>query len=141
LYGRIRPIKKYVFLLKMSFIISINGIKYMPTTEFIQRNQKRLRKSLRKESRMRLKRAGIITKIVIFALIVYASVTLVNLRAQIDAARTQQLAYQEKVTQLETSNAEYQYKIDHKDDKDTIADVARNDLGYVEPGEKVFTGK
>ena len=92
---------------------------------------------------MKLKRAGIITKIVIFALIVYASVSLINLRAQIDAARTQQLTLQEKVTEKEASNAELQYEIDHSSDKDTIANVARDDLGLVVPGEKVFhdTGK
>jgi cell division protein FtsL len=91
-----------------------------------------------KESFMRLKRAGIITKLVIFALIVYASVTLINLRAQIDAARSQQLALQEKVTEKETSNAELQYEIEHSEDKDVIAGVARDDLNLVEPGEKVF---
>ncbi len=87
---------------------------------------------------MKLKRAGIITKIAIFALIVYASVTLINLRAQISAARTQQLTLKEQVTEKETSNAELQYKIDNSEDSDVIADVARQDLNLVEPGEKVF---
>ncbi len=91
-----------------------------------------------KESSMRLKRAGIITKIVIFALIVYASVTLINLRAQIDDARSQQYALREKVTEKEASNAELQYEIEHSEDKDVIANVARDDLNLVEPGEKVF---
>lgn len=87
---------------------------------------------------MKLKRAGIITKIVIFALIVYASVTLINLRAQIDAARTEQFALKEKVTEKESSNAELQYEIDHSSDKDVIAGVARDQLNLVEPGEKVY---
>ena len=92
----------------------------------------------RKESFMRLKRAGIITKIVIFALVVYASVTLINLRAQIDAARVQQLALKEQVTEKETSTAELQYEIEHSEDEDVIANVARDDLNLVKPGEKVF---
>jgi cell division protein FtsB len=89
---------------------------------------------------MKLKRAGIITKIVIF---VYASVTLINLRAQIDAARSQQLTLKEQVTEKETLTAELQYKIGHSEDKDVIANVARDDLNLVKPGEKVFidTGK
>lgn len=91
-----------------------------------------------KESFMKLKRAGIITKLVIFALIVYASMTLINLRTQIDAARSEQEALKQKVTQIETSNAELKYEIEHSDDQDTIADVARDDLGLVAPGEKVF---
>ncbi len=87
---------------------------------------------------MKLKRAGIITKIVIFALIVYASVTLINLRTQIDDARSQQQALKQQVEEIETSNAELKYEIEHSDDEDTIADVARDDLGLVAPGEKVF---
>ncbi len=85
---------------------------------------------------MKLKRAGIITKLVIFALIVYASVTLINLRAQINAARTQQLALKEQVTEKETSNAELQYKIEHSEDKEVMADVARDDLNLVEPAKR-----
>ncbi len=91
-----------------------------------------------KESAMKLKRAGIITKLVIFALIVYASVTLINLRSQIDTARSQQEALKQQVAEKETSNAELKYEIEHSDDEDTIADVARDDLGLVAPGEKVF---
>lgn len=87
---------------------------------------------------MKLKRAGIITRLIIFALIVYASVTLINLRAQIDAARAGQETLKAMVAEKETSNAELQYKIDHSDDQETIADVARDDLNLVAPGEKVF---
>lgn len=87
---------------------------------------------------MKLKRAGIITKIVIFALIVYASVTLINLRAQIDAARSDQEALKAQVAEKESSNAELKYEIEHSDDNDTIADVARDNLNLVAPGEKVF---
>ncbi|MEL4106415.1 septum formation initiator family protein [Oscillospiraceae bacterium WX1] len=87
---------------------------------------------------MKLKRAGTITKIIIFAMIVYASVVLINLRTQIDAARTAQEALRQQVTEKETSNAALQYQIDHSSDKETIADVARDDLGLVAPGERVF---
>jgi cell division protein FtsL len=92
---------------------------------------------------MKLKRAGIITKIVIFALIVYASVTLINMRARIDAALIKQEELKQQVAEKQASNDQLQYEIDHKGDSDTIADVARDDLGLVAPGEKVFfdTGK
>jgi cell division protein FtsL len=89
---------------------------------------------------MKLKRAGIITKIVIFALIVYASVTLINMRAQIDTALAKQEELKQQVAEKQAANDQLQYDIDHKDDDDTIANVARDEFGYVEPGEKVFTG-
>ena len=105
--------------------------------------KKHQRKLQGKASFMKLKRAGIITKILIFALIVYASVTLINIRAQIDAALVRQVDLKEQVTEKQASNDQLQYEINHSGDKDTIANVARNDLGLVAPGEKDFydTGK
>lgn len=92
---------------------------------------------------MKLKRAGIITKIVIFALIVYASVTLIDMRAQINAAAVKQAALQQQVNEKKATNDQLQYDINHSGDSDTIANVARNDLNLVAPGERVFydTGK
>ena len=92
---------------------------------------------------MKLKRAGIMTKIVIFVLIVYASVALINMRAQIETAMAKQEDLKQQVTDIQTSNEQLQYDIDHRGDKNTIANVARDDFGLVAPGEKVFydTGK
>jgi cell division protein FtsB len=87
---------------------------------------------------MKLKKAGIITKLLVLAMIIYASVTLIGMRAKIEAAIKEQKWYRMQVEEKQTTNADLQYKIDHKDDKDIIADVARNDLKYVAPGEKVF---
>lgn len=87
---------------------------------------------------MRLKKAGIITKIVIFALIIYAAVSLVNMRAKIGDALTKQEELLQQIAEKEASNQELQYKIDHKDDDQTIAEVARDDLNLVAPGEKVY---
>ena len=74
----------------------------------------------------------------IFALIVYASVTLINMRAQINNALIKQEELAHQVAEKEASNQSLQNKIDHKGDKDFIADAARDDFGYVAPGEKVF---
>ena len=92
---------------------------------------------------MKLKRAGIMTKIVIFVLIVYASVALINMRAQIETAMAKQEDLKQQVIDIQTSNEQLQYDIDHRGDKNTIANVARDDFGLVAPGEKVFydTGK
>lgn len=110
----------------------------MPTIKSGQVKADSIEKHIGKESIMKLKRAGIITKIVIFALITYASVTLINLRAQIENARATQDELEQQVTEKETSNAELKYEIEHSDDNDTIADVARDNLNLVAPGEKVF---
>lgn len=87
---------------------------------------------------MKLKRSGLITKIVILALVVYAGITLVTLKVQISDARGQRDELQGQVDSELQKNNELQYAIDHSTDSDTIEDIARSKLGLVKPGEKIF---
>lgn len=90
---------------------------------------------MRKKTR---KRTGIITKLVILALIAYAVMALLGMRSKIADAEAYKKYLADQVEAKRTVTADLQYKIAHKDDDDTIADVARNDLNLVAPGEKVF---
>lgn len=87
---------------------------------------------------MKFKKAGIITKIVIVALLVYAAVSLVTVRSRTAALNAQTEQLQQQVTDLTQSNAELEYKIEHSEDPDTIEEIARDKLGLVKPGEKIF---
>jgi len=87
---------------------------------------------------MKLKRASIFTIVVILALIVYAGVGLMNKRAQVSQALQARQELQEQVDQLSQENAELQYEIDHSADDETLEDIARDKLGLVKPGEKIF---
>ena len=87
---------------------------------------------------MKLKRASIFTKIVILALIVYATVMLVNTRQQAARAEADRAALQAQVDAMLRENAELQYDIEHADDPEVIAGIARSKLGLVKPGEKIF---
>ncbi|MGI5936809.1 MAG: FtsB family cell division protein [Oscillospiraceae bacterium] len=87
---------------------------------------------------MKLKRAGIITKAVILALAVYAVISLISLNAQVTEARKVRDETQAEVERLNQSNAELEYEISHSDDPETIEDIARDKLGLVMPGEKIF---
>lgn len=87
---------------------------------------------------MKFKKAGIITKIVIVALLVYAAVSLVTVRSRTAALNAQTEQLQQQVTDMTQSNAELEYKIDHSEDADTIEEIARDKLGLVKPGEKIF---
>ncbi|MCD7853916.1 MAG: septum formation initiator family protein [Oscillospiraceae bacterium] len=77
-------------------------------------------------------------KIVILAIIVYAVVTLVSLRGSIAEAETDQAALQAQVDAALQENAELEYDIEHADDPEVIAGVARSKLGLVLPGEKIY---
>ena len=87
---------------------------------------------------MRLRKAGVPVLIVIAALIVYACVSLVSMKGRLtEAVRTEQQLRQE-VTELEKRNAELQYAVEHADDPDVIAGVARDKLDLAMPDERVF---
>lgn len=87
---------------------------------------------------MRVKRASLITKIVIIAIMLYAGVTLVSLKVQVADARAQRDELQNQVSSTTQTNTELKYAIDHSTDPETIEDIARNKLGLVKPGEKIF---
>ena len=87
---------------------------------------------------MKLKRASILTKIVIIALIIYAAVSLSNIRKDIARAEEQKAELQAQVDTVLQENAELEYNIAHASDPETIAEIARTKLGLVMPGEKIF---
>lgn len=87
---------------------------------------------------MKLKRAGIFTIIVILALLVYAGVGLMNKRTQVSEAMQTRQELQEEVDRLTQENEDLRYEIDHSGDDSTIEDIAREKLGLVKPGEKIF---
>ena len=87
---------------------------------------------------MKLKKAGIITKIVILVLVVYAVVTIVSLQGKASAVRAEQDALRQEIAELEINNAELGYAIENKDNDDVIAGIARDELGLIGPDEKVF---
>ena len=87
---------------------------------------------------MKFRRAGFFTTLVILGLIVYACVTLAGMRQRIAAAAETEAALREKVTQMQEDNASLQYDIDHADDPDVIAGIARQKLGLVTDNEIIF---
>jgi len=87
---------------------------------------------------MKFKRASLVTKIVILAIVVYAGISLVTLKVQVMNARTELAIKQGQVDSVLQNNTELQYQIDHSTDSETIEDIARDKLGLVKPGEKIF---
>ena len=87
---------------------------------------------------MKLRRSSILTKIIVFALIIYAGVSLISLWGRIDDARRELGEIRRQVAEKELKNAELEYDIEYHNDPDVIADIARSSLGLVLPGEIVY---
>ena len=87
---------------------------------------------------MKFKKASIFTKLVIAALMVYAVISLFMVHRQTRQLQDRAAPLQQQVSEMPQSNAELQYQIDHSEDDDMIESVAREKLGLVKPGEKIF---
>lgn len=87
---------------------------------------------------LKLKKASMFTKIVILALTIYAVVSLVTVRERVVKAEELREDLRRQVTEMTQQNAELEYQIEHGTDEETIEEIARNKLGLVLPGERVF---
>ena len=82
--------------------------------------------------------AGILVKVVLIAVLVYAGVTLYDLQQQIQVARAQEAQLTAQVQSLEDENNALRSDIAAAGDQDKLEEVARDELGMVKSGEKVF---
>ncbi len=84
------------------------------------------------------KKIGFLTRIFLCGFAVYAVVTLISLRVQINERNRENDALKQAITEQEMSNAQIKETLDKGVTDEAIADSARDDLGYVMPGERVF---
>lgn len=87
---------------------------------------------------MRLKRTGILTKVVIVVLLVYLATSLLDLRGQIQNTKEQQQTVSQQVEDQRLANQELQEAIDNSDAPETLERVAR-ERGYVKQGETLYS--
>ena len=91
-----------------------------------------------KDTAMKLKRAGLITRIIIILLLIYALITLFGLRSKMAELKAENAALEQQKTELEVQNAELEYKLEHSDDDDVISDIARDELGLVGANDQIY---
>ncbi|MDD4510176.1 MAG: septum formation initiator family protein [Oscillospiraceae bacterium] len=87
---------------------------------------------------MKFKRAGFPTKLIVLILLVYMAVSLLTLRDQIASAQVQEADLTEQVAELRQKNTDLQSDIESSDDPALLEKIAREKLGLVLPGEKIF---
>ena len=87
---------------------------------------------------MKLKRAGIITKVLLLAIVLYAAVRLAMIHSETRDLQNQIEQLERQSQTLTEQNAALEYQIAHSDDDETREEIARDKLGLVKPGEKIF---
>ena len=84
------------------------------------------------------KRAGVLTKVVILAILIVVSIALLNLRSRLSAAEQTRSELQAQGDAQTQTNAALQEEIDNSDDPDTVLEVAKERLGLVNKDEVIF---
>ncbi len=88
---------------------------------------------------MQIKKASFLTKLVVLTLLIAASVALLRLQGQITAAKAERDSLRVQLTNQIQVNADLRDAVEHSEDPQRQADIARNELGLAAPGEKIIT--
>lgn len=83
-------------------------------------------------------KAGFFTKLLILVLLLALGWQLYQLHGQVESAQTQKELLSAQVDQQQQKNDELQESIDNGGSEEEMEKIARDELGLVSPGERVF---
>ena len=76
--------------------------------------------------------------ILILVLMILGAVTLIHAKNELRELQAQTETLKQEVTKTIEENAALDYKIEHSDDPEMMEQAAREELGLVKAGDKVF---
>ena len=97
-----------------------------------------MRKRKGEPAGMKFVKSSLLVKLVILILVVYATVTLVRLRSQINDKNAEAAELTSSIASAQQENNRLQDSIDALGTENGLEDVARDQLGMVKEGEIVF---
>ena len=86
----------------------------------------------------RKKKVGLFTKVLVVGFAGYATFAMVSLQMQISQKKEEQAQLQAQVEEQALGNAETKALLESDNSDEYVARIAREKLGYVSPGERVF---
>ena len=92
----------------------------------------------RKSAKLKIRRSSKLTIFLLAVLICIMSVMLHNMQNQLDHAKSEYDVYASRLSALQEQNDRLRQDIENSDDPSLIEDIARNALGLVSYGEKIF---
>ena len=87
---------------------------------------------------MKVKRAGLATKLLVLVLLAALAVALLSTQAKLSAAQSERDELVRQAEEQREANAALADAIAHSDDPEYLADIARSKLGLLEPDEIEF---
>lgn len=82
--------------------------------------------------------SGKLTGLILAVLLLGIGVQVYHLNGQLEIARAEQAVYEARRDELLAANQQLAEDIANSTDPELIEEIARNDLGMIGPGEKVF---
>lgn len=79
-----------------------------------------------------------LTGLILVILMIGIGVQLGHMRTQLRSAQAEEAVYAQRLTELQQVNARLSEDIENSDDPELVEEIARNELGMVTAGEKVF---
>ena len=111
--------------------------KWYRINQITQEMESTARPGRGEDRHMRLKRAGLLTKLVIVVLLVYLATSLLDLRGQIQSVQEERDTLEQQVEEQRLANQQLEDAIENSDDPETLERVAR-EKGYVKEGETLY---
>ncbi len=87
---------------------------------------------------VKTKKAGLLTKVVVLALLIYLATSLLNLQGQIASAQARRDDLNKQVAAQTQVNTDLSDDVANSDDPERIQDIARDKLGLAAPDERIF---
>ncbi len=79
-----------------------------------------------------------LTMLLLAVLLVVIGAQIYRMFGQLQAAQAEEAVYTQQLNELRATNEQLKGDLENSDDMDLIEDIARDQLGMVAPGEKVF---
>ena len=92
----------------------------------------------RKAKKSKFRSSGKFTLLLLAVLLAIMGFALQNMVAQLRYAQNEKKIYAQQLQQLQEQNAQLKEDIANSDNPALIEDIARNDLGMISVGEKIF---
>ncbi len=99
---------------------------------------KKTRETKKTKQRQPVQRKGGLVLLVLVLLICVVGVEVVRVWAQIGDAEVQESSLSAQVAEKQEANAALRDDLSHANDEDFIKELARDQLGLVDPGERIF---
>ena len=87
---------------------------------------------------MSKRKMPVVVKIAMLAFLLYAVVTIVRLQSQIADKRAELDSLSQQVLEYEEANEQLRQEMQNGITEEDIGELARSELSYAEPGERVF---